>query len=164
MNSKRKFINSKITFILLFLILAVFCVSTSVVVLNNKNVSQKTALEDIPQTISVSGTLAKDSPDVEVVDYGKKFPTTYASSLKATKNTTVELWGYSGQVMEKAEDSGSHAGRIHKIIYPKDNSLSGNIGCWFRNVGTYNGQPLDVKCTYYWQPEETEEYEGISYY
>ena len=88
--------------------------------------------------------------------YGDKFETvsdgvltdsTYSFSFQLTDKTDIEFWGYDGKILRYQ----SGANRLKHMIRPTDDSLSGNIGCYLYNVGVYNGQTINVKCTFDWE-------------
>lgn len=107
-----------------------------------------------PKIFAAQHTLAINSSEITVVNPDDLEDSNYAFSLKATSNTHIEMWGNTGTVLTQenwiAPDSGDT--KTSKIIMPKDDSLSGNIGCWFYDCGYYKGKKIDVKCTFYWKP------------
>lgn len=92
-----------------------------------------------------------NAPEIEKVAPGTTTDGDYSFSLRATPETRCEIWGYSGKIQQETIVTPT-ATEHHTLIMPTDDSLSGNIGCWFYNVGQYYGKTVDVKCTYYWQP------------
>ena len=83
---------------------------------------------------------------LEVVKQGTITSEEYAFSLKANKNTYLEMWGYSGKILDY--DSGNFK---LKLIMPTDPSLSGKIGCYIYNCGNYQGKNVNLKCTFIWK-------------
>ena len=93
-----------------------------------------------------SGAKTRETPGVTHMSLDSENDAKYQFELEATENSTVEIWGYEGRVLAGKDQFGID----NWIIMPTDDSLSGNIGCWYRNVGIYDQKPVDVKCTYYW--------------
>lgn len=93
-----------------------------------------------------------DEPSITKVPLGTETDSKYSFSIKATPKTTCEIWGYpQDKVLHERTNSNTWF-QDHTVIMPTNDSLSGKIGCWFRNVGVYQGKSIDVKCTYYWKP------------
>ena len=102
--------------------------------------------------VEADHVLTRDALNSEnVVNYGTTTDGDYAFSLRANESTTIELWGYNGTIIENNNPQIYPETQGYAIM-PTDDSLSGKIGCWFRNVGSYNGKTINLKCTYYWYP------------
>ena len=61
----------------------------------------------------------------------------YSFIPKFNKNSNVEIFGF--------EPVSLPGGNIYGTL--SDDSMKGRIGCWYKNVGTYNGRQIDIKCT-----------------
>ena len=92
--------------------------------------------------------LLRNSPGVTIVNDGDINDSKYSFSLKSTNATTVEIWGYNGTILDNTNSNITEA--KEKMILPHNDSLSGNMGAWIRNVGTYKGKQIDLKTTFYW--------------
>lgn len=96
--------------------------------------------------VNAAHTLIKDSANVDVVTEGTETDSTYSFTLQSSNQTYFEPWGYNGIIRDFQGNKSSLA------VMPTDDNLSGKIGCWIYNAGYYQGNPIDVKCTYYWKP------------
>lgn len=65
----------------------------------------------------------------------------YEFQAKVNDNTTVETFGFDSSLFAGSSSSG-----YIEWCNVKDESLKGVIGAWYRNVGTYQGRTVDVKC------------------
>ncbi len=101
------------------------------------------------ESVFAAGGLAKEHPGVTSVEHGTQMDSDYSFSLKKTDSTSIEFWGYSDKIINMFNSSSN---TTNYITFPKDDALSGNMGCWLNNVGTYKGDNVDVKCTFYWNP------------
>lgn len=61
----------------------------------------------------------------------------YSFIPKFNKNSSVEVFGFDPVSLP--------GGNIYGTLV--DDSMKGRIGCWYKNVGTYNGRQIDIKCT-----------------
>lgn len=61
----------------------------------------------------------------------------YSFIPKFNKNSSVEVFGFDPVSLP--------GGNIYGTL--ADDSMKGRIGCWYKNVGTYNGRQIDIKCT-----------------
>lgn len=61
----------------------------------------------------------------------------YSFIPKFNKNSSVEIFGF--------EPVALPGGKVYGTLI--DDSMKGRIGCWYKNVGTYNGRQIDIKCT-----------------
>lgn len=66
----------------------------------------------------------------------------YEFQAKVNENTVVEPFGFDSSLFAGAE----YADHIYWCNLP-DDSLKGQIGAWYRNVGTFAGRSVDVKFT-----------------
>ena len=87
----------------------------------------------------------------------------YSYYFAPNKNTEVKFWNNSGdQVVDNDQDD--ITGKIYikpaaqrVTILPSDDSQSGKIGCYIKNVGVYIDEQSEIheislKCTFYWEP------------
>lgn len=61
----------------------------------------------------------------------------YSFFPKFNKNSSVEVFGFDPVSLP--------GGNIYGTL--SDDSMKGRIGCWYKNVGTYKGRQIDIKCT-----------------
>ena len=112
-----------------------------------------------PVTYGVSGTdiLAINHSSVTKVYYGE-VEESYLT-IKPNSATEVEWWfdgGYSASDVDQMAESegygtsGSSTNEIHQYAKITDVNMSGHIGHWVTSVGSYLGQQVDLKITYYW--------------
>ena len=96
---------------------------------------------------AANGKPATQVSNITSVNIGEQMDSKYSFTIKNNNDTKIEFWGNTGKHFVFTDGS-------YEIyaIYPQDDKLSGNIGCWIYNVGTYNGQKVAVKCTFYWKP------------
>ncbi len=60
----------------------------------------------------------------------------YSFIPKFNKNSSVEVFGFDPVALP--------GGNIYGTL---SDDMKGRIGCWYKNVGTYNGRQIDIKCT-----------------
>ncbi len=96
---------------------------------------------------ATNGKPATQVGNITSVNIGTQMDSKYSFTIKNNNDTKIEFWGNTGKNFIFTDGS-------YEVyaIYPQDDKLSGNIGCWIYNVGTYNGQKVAVKCTFYWKP------------
>lgn len=96
---------------------------------------------------AANGRPATQVSNITSVNIGEQMDSKYSFTIKNNNDTKIEFWGNTGKYFIFTDGS-------YEIyaVYPQDDKLSGNIGCWIYNVGTYNGQKVAVKCTFYWKP------------
>lgn len=77
-------------------------------------------------------------PDDHVVDIQTQIMDgAYSFLPKFNRNSKVEVFGF-----VPVQTPG---GNVYGTL--TDDSQKGKIGCWYRNVGTFNGRQIDIKCT-----------------
>lgn len=88
---------------------------------------------------SLNGYLAVNQlPKDHVVDIQTQvMDGSYSFIPKFNKNSSVEVFGFQPVQLP--------GGNVYGTL--TDDSLKGKIGCWYRNVGTFNGRQIDIKCT-----------------
>lgn len=96
---------------------------------------------------AANGKPATQVGNITSVNVGAQMDSKYSFTIKNNNDTKIEFWGNTGKNFIFTDGSYEI-----DVIYPQDDKLSGNIGCWIYNVGTYNGQKVAVKCTFYWKP------------
>lgn len=96
---------------------------------------------------AANGKPATQVGNITSVNVGAQMDSKYSFTIKNNNDTKIEFWGNTGKNFIFTDGSYEV-----DVIYPQDDRLSGNIGCWIYNVGTYNGQKVAVKCTFYWKP------------
>lgn len=65
----------------------------------------------------------------------------YEFQARVNENTEMETFGFDSALFETASSSS-----YISWCNVKDDTLKGRIGAWYRNVGTYQGRIVDVKC------------------
>ncbi|WP_025873217.1 SpaA isopeptide-forming pilin-related protein [Enterococcus crotali] len=91
------------------------------------------------QSYAVGGTLRPSGNRVTsggLGDYNTWIPSDYNLSIKFTPDTKVEGWG--GVVATEAPNQ--------KVMQVPKNK-QGALGLWYRNIGMYNGERIDIKVT-----------------
>ncbi|ALS02952.1 hypothetical protein ATZ33_16665 [Enterococcus silesiacus] len=92
------------------------------------------------QSFAIGGMLSP--PGARVVsgslgDYNTWIPSDYNMSIKVTANTKVEGWG--GVIATEAPNQ--------KVMQVPANK-QGELGLWYKNIGMYNGESIDIKVTF----------------
>ncbi|MGX7274397.1 hypothetical protein, partial [Enterococcus haemoperoxidus] len=92
-----------------------------------------------PQSYAVGGKLTPSGNRVVsggLGDYNTWIPSDYNLSIKFTPETKVEGWG--GVIATEAPNQ--------KVMQVPANK-QGALGLWYRNIGMYNGERVDIKVT-----------------
>ncbi len=100
----------------------------------------------------VHATPVTEDSDIQKVNEGDLMDGNYSFCLRWGKNSSVDFWCESGAMPKRIKLDEPGRRYYVDVILPEDDSLSGKIGCWINDAGVYDGQRVDVKCTYTWTP------------
>ena len=141
---------SKISYVIIFSL--VLLISTTIVLTGRTFIGSNTQeINRMEDSVSVA-----EAEGVDVIDLAtnkKLADSKYTWSLKANKNTKIEFWNFSeGKLYNDTIIMANQSEwNPENFILPKSNNLSGKIGAWIYNVGTYEGENINLKCTFYWE-------------
>lgn len=94
----------------------------------------------------------KSDPNVTVVKSGDLMNGTYSFAPRINKNTEVSVWGYNEEVYTRSDETSSETGNHYRSwnLAPSSDDESGKFGFWIKDVGSYQGQTVDLKTTISW--------------
>ena len=103
--------------------------------------------------VNAEDKLAIHNSDVSVNDGTTASDAKYSFTLKANKATTVSYFTLDGNTERKYTDVKDFPieGFDHYYYVSPNNNLSGKLGAWIKNVGTYQGKTVDVRAIYTWE-------------